>query len=316
MIQFIFRKIGSIAIVMTLVALIVFLLVHLTPGDPATIIAGDNATNEQIDAIREAMGLDQPLPVQFVRWVAAILQGDLGVSIFSNVPVLQLILERLEPTISLALLTMSASVLIAVLAGMISALKVGSWIDRLIMGLSIVGFSAPVFVVGYFLIYFFAIRLKWLPVQGYDPLSAGLWPWLSHLILPAMTLGFIYIALIARITRATMMDVLHEDYIRTARAKGVGTGRILFGHALRNICVPVVTVVGLGLALLIGGVVVTESVFNIPGVGRLVVDAISKRDYPIVQGVTLLFAAIYVVVNLLIDLSYGLIDPRIRHHES
>ncbi len=316
MIQFIFRKIGSIAIVMTLVALIVFLLVHLTPGDPATIIAGDNATNEQIDAIREAMGLDQPLPVQFVRWVAAILQGDLGVSIFSNVPVLQLILERLEPTISLALLTMSASVLIAVLAGMISALKVGSWIDRLIMGLSIVGFSAPVFVVGYFLIYFFAIRLKWLPVQGYDPLSAGLWPWLSHLILPAMTLGFIYIALIARITRATMMDVLHEDYIRTARAKGVGTGRILFGHALRNIGVPVVTVVGLGLALLIGGVVVTESVFNIPGVGRLVVDAISKRDYPIVQGVTLLFAAIYVVVNLLIDLSYGLIDPRIRHHES
>ncbi len=316
MIQFIFRKIGSIAIVMTLVALIVFLLVHLTPGDPATIIAGDNATNEQIDAIREAMGLDQPLPVQFVRWVAAILQGDLGVSIFSNVPVLQLIQERLEPTISLALLTMSASVLIAVLAGMISALKVGSWIDRLIMGLSIVGFSAPVFVVGYFLIYFFAIRLKWLPVQGYDPLSAGLWPWLSHLILPAMTLGFIYIALIARITRATMMDVLHEDYIRTARAKGVGTGRILFGHALRNIGVPVVTVVGLGLALLIGGVVVTESVFNIPGVGRLVVDAISKRDYPIVQGVTLLFAAIYVVVNLLIDLSYGLIDPRIRHHES
>jgi peptide/nickel transport system permease protein len=301
---------------MTLVALVVFLLVHLTPGDPATIIAGDNATNEQIDAIREAMGLDQPLPVQFVRWVAAILQGDLGVSIFSNVPVSQLILERVAPTISLALLTMSASVIIAVLAGMVSALKVGSWIDRMIMGLSIVGFSAPVFVVGYFLIYIFAIRLKWLPVQGYDPISAGFWPWLSHLILPAMTLGFIYIALIARITRATMMDVLHEDYIRTARAKGVGTGRILLGHAFRNIGVPVVTVVGLGLALLIGGVVVTESVFNIPGVGRLVVDAISKRDYPIVQGVTLLFAAVYVVVNLLIDLSYGLIDPRIRHHDS
>jgi len=316
MIQLIFRKIGSIAIVMTLVALIVFLLVHMTPGDPASIIAGDNATNEQIDAIREAMGLNRPLPEQFARWVAAILQGDLGVSIFSNVPVSQLILERLEPTISLALLTMSASVIIAVLAGMISALKVGSWIDRLIMGLSIVGFSAPVFVVGYFLIYFFAVRLKWLPVQGYDPFSAGFWPWLSHLILPAVTLGFIYVALIARITRATMMDVLHEDYIRTARAKGVGTGRILFGHALRNIGVPVVTVVGLGLALLIGGVVVTESVFNIPGVGRLVVDAISKRDYPIVQGVTLSFAAIYVVVNLLIDLSYGLIDPRIRHHDS
>ncbi|WP_417711194.1 ABC transporter permease [Roseibium aggregatum] len=316
MIRFIFLKMGSIAIVMTLVALVVFLLVHLTPGDPATIIAGDNATNEQIDAIREAMGLDQPLPVQFVRWVAAILQGDLGVSIFSNVPVSQLILERIAPTISLALLTMSASVIIAVLAGMVSALKVGSWIDRMIMGLSIVGFSAPVFVVGYFLIYIFAIRLKWLPVQGYDPISAGFWPWLSHLTLPAMTLGFIYIALIARITRATMMDVLHEDYIRTARAKGVGTGRILLGHAFRNIGVPVVTVVGLGLALLIGGVVVTESVFNIPGVGRLVVDAISKRDYPIVQGVTLLFAAVYVVVNLLIDLSYGLIDPRIRHHDS
>ncbi|MAM83517.1 MAG: peptide ABC transporter [Acidobacteria bacterium] len=306
------RKLGSVVVVMLLVAVIVFTLIHLAPGDPAAIIAGDNATAQQIDAIRERLGMNAPLPMQFLTWALAVLKGDMGISIFSGEPVLKLIGERLFPTLSLALLTMAASVVIAVAAGMFAALKAGSWSDRLIMALSVIGFSAPVFVVGYLLIYVFAIKLHLLPVQGYDPLSEGFWAWLSHLILPAITLGFVYVALIARMTRASVMEILESDFIRTARAKGVGTFRILWRHALRNAGVTIVTVVGLGLALLIGGVVVTESVFNIPGVGRLVVDAIDKRDYPIIQGVTLLFSAVYVFVNLAIDLSYVLIDPRLR----
>ena len=312
MLFFVVRKIGAIAIVMVLVALIVFTLAHLAPGDPAAIIAGDNASDAQIAAIRAKLGMNEPLPLQFVNWLWMVVQGHLGISIFSREPVLTLIDQRLFPTLSLALLTMVASVLIAVAAGTLAALKAGSLVDRAVMALSVIGFSAPVFVVGYILIFVFAIRLQWLPVQGYAPLSDGLWPWLSHLVLPAITLGFVYAALIARMTRATMIEVLDSDYVRTARAKGVPTFRILWRHALRNSGVTIVTVVGLGLALLIGGVVVTESVFNIPGIGRLVVDAIEKRDYPIIQGVTLVFSGFYVLINLMIDLSYAIIDPRLR----
>lgn len=312
MTNFLIRKLGSIAIVMALVASIVFALVHLTPGDPAAIIAGDSATVEQIAAIREKLGMNASLPMQFMTWSGSALRGDFGTSIFSNEPVLKLIGERLAPTLSLALLTMVASVLIAVSAGTIAAMKVGSAIDRFVMAISVLGFSAPVFVVGYILIYIFSIKLQWLPVQGYDPLSKGLWPWLSHLILPSITIGLVYVALIARMTRASMMEVLESDFIRTAKAKGVPTFRILWRHALRNSGVTIITVVGLGFALLIGGVVVTESVFNIPGIGRLVVDAIDKRDYPIIQGVTLIFSAIYVLINLAVDLSYAVIDPRLR----
>lgn len=311
MLSLLARKLGAILVVMLLVALIVFVLAHLAPGDPATIIAGDNASPEQIAAIRERLGMGAPLPVQFATWLGTVLRGDLGLSVFSREPVLTLIGQRMMPTLSLALLTISASVAIAVAAGTLAAVKAGSLADRAVMAASVVGFSAPVFVVGYLLIYVFSIRLHWLPVQGYAPLAEGLWPWLSHLILPALTLGFVYAALIARMTRATMLEVLGADYIRTARAKGVPTFRILWRHALRNAGVTIVTVVGLGLALLIGGVVVTESVFNIPGVGRLVVDAIAQRDYPVIQGVTLVFSAIYVLINLLIDLSYGVIDPRL-----
>jgi peptide/nickel transport system permease protein len=312
MLDIVLRKLISISMTMLLVAVMVFALIRLAPGDPALIVAGDNASPAQIVAIRDKLGMNASLATQFTKWLAAILRGDLGTSIFSQEPVLKLIGERFIPTLSLAILTMVASAIVAVGVGMLAATRAGSWIDRLVMAFSVIGFSAPVFVVGYLLIYVFAIKLRWLPVQGYQPLTSGLWAWLSHLIMPAMTLGFVYIALIARMTRATMMELLDSDFVRTARAKGLGTFRILWRHALRNAGVTIVTVVGLGLALLIGGVVVTESVFNIPGVGRLVVDAIAKRDYPIIQGVTLIFSAIYVLVNFGVDLSYGFIDPRLR----
>jgi peptide/nickel transport system permease protein len=296
-----------------LVGVFIFLLLHLSPGDPAAIIAGDNATPAQIEAIRTSLGLNDPLHVQFGRWAVRVLNGDLGISIFSNVPVATLIAQRVWPTISLAFTTIVLAVALALAAGVLAAWKAGSLTDRLVMILSVVGFSVPVFVVGYLLIYVFSITLRWLPVQGYSPLSEGFWPWASHLILPSIALGLAYVALIARITRTAMLDVLAEDYMRTARAKGVATGPMLFKHALKNAGVPIVTVVGIGIALLIGGVVITETVFNLPGIGRLVVDAISKRDYPIIQGVILLFSGVYVIINLLVDLSYTLLDPRIRY---
>ena len=313
MLAFIVRRLLSTVLVMTTVAVFIFLLLHLSPGDPAAIIVGDNATQVQIDAVRKQLGLDDPLAVQFVRWVGGVLRGDLGVSIFSHEPVNRLIAQRVEPTVSLATTTLLLAVVIAVSFGVLAAWKATTWIDRAVMVLSVVGFSVPVFVVGYLLIYLFSIKLGWLPVQGYAPIAEGLVPWIRHLILPSIALGLAYVALIARITRTTMLDVLSEDYIRTARAKGVSTGPMLMKHALKNAGVPIVTVIGIGVALLIGGVVITETVFNIPGIGQLVVDAISQRDYPIIQGVTLIFSGVYVVVNLIVDLSYTVIDPRIRY---
>ena len=313
MLAFIIRRLLSTLLVMALVGVFIFLLLHLSPGDPAAIIAGDNATPAQIEAIKTSLGLNDPLHVQFGRWAIRVLKGDLGISIFSNVPVATLIGQRVWPTLSLAFTTIVLAVTLAVAAGVLAAWKAGSLIDRLVMILSVVGFSVPVFVVGYLLIYLFAITLRWLPVQGYTPLAEGFWPWARHLILPSIALGLAYVALIARITRTAMLDVLAEDYMRTARAKGVATGPMLFKHALKSAGVPIVTVIGIGIALLIGGVVITETVFNLPGIGRLVVDAISKRDYPIIQGVILLFSGVYVIINLLVDLSYTLLDPRIRY---
>jgi len=313
MLAFIIRRLISTVLVMGLVGVFIFLLLHLSPGDPAAIIAGDNATPAQIAAIRNSLGLDDPLHLQFARWAVRVLNGDLGISIFSNVPVATLIGQRLWPTVSLAFTTIVLAVALALAAGVLAAWKAGSLIDRLVMILSVVGFSLPVFVVGYLLIYVFAIGLRWLPVQGYSPMSDGFWAWASHLILPSLALGLAYVALIARITRTAMLDVLAEDYMRTARAKGVATGPMLLKHALKNAGVPIVTVIGIGVALLIGGVVITETVFNLPGIGRLVVDAISKRDYPIIQGVILLFSGVYVIINLMVDLSYTLLDPRIRY---
>ena len=298
---------------MAVVAFVVFLLLYLTPGDPAAILAGDAATSDDIRRIREKLGLDEPFLVRFGGWVAQLVRGDLGTSIFTNLPVAHLIAQRVEPTLSLTLCTLLVSVLVAVPLGVIAAARVGTWIDRLVMGFSVLGFSLPVFVLAYILILTFSIQLDWLPVQGYRPLREGLWEWARHLILPSTALGTVYIALIARITRASMLDALAQDYVRTAQAKGLAPSEVLVGHALKNAAVPIVTVIGIGIALLIGGAIVTETVFAIPGIGRLTVDSILRRDYPIIQGVVLMFSFAYVLINLAVDLSYMLLDPRIRY---
>jgi peptide/nickel transport system permease protein len=313
MLGYVFRRILATIPVMAVVALFVFSLLYVAPGDPAAVIAGDQATPADVERIRQSLGLDRPFLVRFGEWSWRILHGDLGVSIFTNLPVWTMIEQRIGPTMSLMSVTLVLSVVVAVPMGVIAAWKAGSLLDRIIMGFAVFGFSVPVFVVAYLLAYVFALELEWLPVQGYTPLSAGVWPWLENLILPAIALGCVYIALIARITRATMLEVLSQDYIRTARAKGLGQQPILFLHALKNAAVPIVTVIGIGIALLIGGAVVTESVFVIPGLGRLTIDAILRRDYPVIQGVVLLFSFIYVLVNLGIDLLYTLLDPRIRY---
>ena len=307
------RRILATIPVMGVVAVIVFLLLHLAPGDPATLIAGDFATAEDIARIGKQLGLDRPLPVQFVGWVGQILQGELGTSIFSQLPVSRLIRQRLEPTLVLSMTTLIIAVILAVPVGVLAAWRARTWIDRVVMGFAVCGLSVPVFVLGYLLIYFFAIRLGWLPVQGYVSLAQGLWPCLRSIVLPSLALGSIYMALIARITRASLLEVLQEDYVRTAHAKGLSTLTVVVTHALRNASIPIVTIIGVGLTLLIGGVVITESVFAIPGIGRLTVDAILRRDYPIIQAVILLSSGVYVLVNLVIDLVYTVLDPRIRY---
>jgi peptide/nickel transport system permease protein len=311
--SYIVRRVLATIPVMGVVALFVFLLLYLSPGDPALIIGGDTATPEQIAHIRANLGLDQPFHVQFFGWLWRLLHGDLGISIFTNLPVTALIAQRLEPTIALTLSTLVVSILIAVPLGVVAAWKAGSWIDRLVMIFAVMGFSLPTFVLAYLLIFGFSIALDLLPVQGYVPLGGDFGEFLSHLVLPSVTLGLFYAALIARITRASMLDVLAQDYIRTAQAKGLSSQDVLVGHALKNAAVPIATIIGIGIALLISGVVVTETVYAIPGVGRLTVDAILRRDYPIIQGVVLMFSFAYVMVNLLVDISYTFLDPRIRY---
>ena len=313
MVVYIVQRILAAIPVMGFVALFVFLLLRLTPGDPAAIIAGDTATPEQLAAIRESLGLNDPMFVQFYNWITQLLQGNFGTSILSGKPVIELIADRMEPTISLALTTIILSVIIAVPLGVIAAWKQGTLIDRFVMLLSVLGFSVPVFVIGYLMISLFSMQLGWFPVQGFEPISAGLGEFFHRIALPTFTLTLLYIALIARITRTSMLEILGDDYVRTARAKGLPESRVLMRHALRNCSVPIITVIGIGFALIISGVVVTESVFNLPGLGRLTVDAVLSRDYPVIQAVILLASLIYVVINLLIDIAYVLLDPRIRY---
>ena len=313
MLRYILRRVLATIPVMGVVAIFVFLMLRLSPGDPAAVIAGDYATSDDIALIREKLGLADPILVQFWRWILQILSGDLGISIFTNLPVTTLIAQRLEPTLLLALTTLTFSVIVAVPLGTVAAWRAGGWLDRGIMVFAVAGFSIPVFVLGYMLIYAISLKANLLPVQGYRSPSEGLVPFLSHIALPTLTLSMIYIALIARITRAAVIEVLQEDYIRTARAKGQSETLVLLRHALANAAVPIITVIGIGIALLIGGVVVTESVYNIPGLGRLTVDAVLARDYPVIQTVILLFSFVYVLINLVIDLAYSLFDPRIRY---
>jgi peptide/nickel transport system permease protein len=251
--------------------------------------------------------------VQFGIWMGKLLSGDLGQSYYYRMPVAALIAQRLEPTFALATLTILLSILVSVPLGVLAAWKHGGWFDRALMGFSVMGFSVPVFVLAYLLIWFVSLQLGWLPVQGYRRIAEGFLPFLQHLLLPAITLSFIYVALIARVTRASVLEALGEDYIRTARAKGLPELRVVVRHALANAAVPIVTVIGIGIAILIGGVVVTESVYAIPGLGRLTVDAVLARDFPTIQGVILFFSFVYVLVNLLVDLSYVFLDPRIRY---
>src|SRR5437588_5565441 len=313
MLAYVVRRILATIPVMAVVALFVFTLPYIPPGAAAAVIAGDQATPADVERIRQTLGLDRPFVIQFGEWLWNILHANLGTSIFTNLPVTAMIAQRIEPTLSLMAVTLVFAVSIAVPLGVVAAWRAGTFIDRSVMAFAVFGFSVPVFVVGYLLAFVFALQFEWLPVQGYTPFAEGLWPWLENLILPAIALGCVYIALIARITRATMLEVLQQDYIRTARAKGIGQRGILFIHALKNAAVPIVTVIGIGIALLIGGSIVTETVFAIPGVGRLTIDAILRRDYPVIQGVVLLFSFLYVLVNLMVDLVYTVLDPRIRY---
>jgi len=298
---------------MAVVAVVVFSLLRLAAGDPAAIIAGDNATSQDVAAIRARLGLDRPLVEQFTIWVGRVMRGDFGESFFFKKQVSELILDRVEPTLALSMCTLVLTIALAVPLGVLAAWRRGSWIDRSVMGFSVLGFSVPVFVIGYVLIYVFAIELAWLPVQGYQRIGDGIGGFLERLVLPSITLAVVFVALIARITRASVLEVLNADHVRTARAKGLGELPVLLRHVLRNAAVPIVTVIGIGIAVLIGGVVVTESVYGIPGLGRLTVDAVLARDYPTVQAVILVFSVVYVLINLLVDLSYTVLDPRIRY---
>jgi len=313
MLSFLLKRLFAALPVMAVVAIVVFAILRLTPGDAAAILAGDAATPEQLAAIRHTLGLDQPIYLQFFIWTGNVLQGDLGTSLLSGTPVTEMISQRMEPSIVLCASTIVVAILLAVPLGVLAAWRQGKLLDRAVMAVSVMGFSVPVFVTGYVLIWLLSLEWGWFPVQGYTPLNEGLWPFVQSITLPTLALSTVYVALIARITRTSVIEVMGEDYIRTARAKGVAEWSVMLGHALRNAAVPIVTIIGVGIAMLIGGVVVTESVFNIPGLGRLVVEAVLARDYPVIQGLILLFALVYVLINLAVDISYTLLDPRIRY---
>ena len=313
MLGYVIKRFLSVIPVAATVVTFVFLLLRLSPTDPASLIAGESATQEDIERVRAMLGLDKPLLDQLVIWLAQLAQGDLGHSVLSNLPVTQLIQQRLEPTLSLAITTLIFALCVSVPLGVFAASRSGAIADRLVMIGSVMSFSFPVFFTGYVLVWLFAIQWRWFPVQGFKPIGEGLGPFLSHMALPTVTLGLAYVALLTRMTRATMLEILRQDYIRTARAKGLPQSAVLFVHALKNASVPILTTAGVGVALLIGGAVITESVFSIPGLGRLTVDAILAHDYPVIQGLILFFSFVYVMLNLAIDLAYLALDPRIRY---
>jgi peptide/nickel transport system permease protein len=312
MFSFIMRRAVVTIPVMLIVATSVFLMLKLTPGDPAGIILGPDATEERRQELRDDLGLNDPLAIQYARWIGDAVRGDLGDSLFLNQSVLSSLAERAQPTMLLTLLAMIVAVGLGMPIGIIAARKRGRWIDVGAMAIAIVGISMPTFWLGLNLILIFAVKLRWLPVAGYVPLQEGLWDSLKYLILPSLTLGVAQAALIARMTRSMMLDVLNTDYVRTARAKGMGEYRVVTVHALRNALLPLLNVIGLAFAALLGGAVVTEQIFNIPGVGRLLIQAVGRRDVPLVQGTVLVIAAIYVFVNLAVDVASAILDPRIR----
>lgn len=313
MTAYVVKRLLSLIPVLLVVGVVAFGLVHLTPGDPAAYMLGPDATPEDLARVRHQLGLDRPLHVQFLHFVVRGLQGDLGRSIFLDKPVTTALAERAEPTLMLALLSEAVALAIAVPAGVLAAWRRNTWVDRLVMALALAGISIPSFWLGLNLILWLAVKWRLFPVAGYVSPSRDLLRSLQYLALPAVTLGSVHAGLIARMTRTAMIDVIREDHVRTARAKGLSEGRVLIRHVLRNALVPVLTVVGISLSLLIGGAVVVETVFNIPGMGSLVVASVQRRDYPVIQGAVLVTAAVYVLVNLLVDIAYAALDPRIRY---
>ena len=310
---YLIRRALAVIPVMLVVATVAFVLIHLAPGDPASVIAGPYATPDDVAKLRSQLGLDESLPVQLVKWYGRLLRGDLGQSIFLRRPVLEAILDRLEPTLLLTSWATLIAVLIGVPAGVVSARYHNSALDQSFMGLALVGLSIPNFLLGLIMILVFGVWLRWLPVAGYVPLESGLWPNIRSLIMPAVSLGLVQSALIARITRSSMLDVLREQYILAGRSKGLSERVVVYKHALKNAIIPTLTVIGITFAILIGGAVVIETVFNIPGLGRLIISAVLRRDYPVIQGVVLLIAVTYTLVNLAVDLAYLALDPRIRY---
>ncbi|HVQ77949.1 MAG TPA: ABC transporter permease [Candidatus Binatia bacterium] len=307
------RRILALIPVLAVVVTIVFLLIHLIPGDPVSVMLGPDATTTQIEATRQALGLDRPIWDQLLTFYGRVLRGDLGQSYFLDRPVTQALWERAEPTMVLTLSALLVAVAIGVPSGIVAGAYPGSIWDRVLMTTALLGVCIPGFWLSLNFIYLFAVRLRWLPAAGYESILVDPLAGLRYMVLPAVSLGFSQSALIARIARSCMVDVLAQDYIRTARAKGLSQAAVIYGHALRNALVPVVTVIGITMAILIGGAVVTEIVFNIPGLGRLVISAILRRDYPVVQGVVLVTATAYVLINLMVDMIYAFIDPRIRY---
>ena len=310
---YLLRRVLAVIPVMLVVATVTFVLVHLAPGDPASIIAGPDAAPADVARLRHQLGLDQPWPAQLLHWYGRLLQGDLGDSIFLRRPVVEAIGERLEPTLLLTTWATLIAVLIGVPAGIVSARYHNSAVDQSFMGLALVGLSIPNFLLGLLMILVFGVWLRWLPVAGYVSLDVGLWPNARSLLMPAVSLGLVQSALIARITRSSMLDVLREQYILASRAKGLADGAVVYKHALKNAIIPTLTVIGITFAILVGGAVVIETVFNIPGLGRLIISAVLRRDYPVIQGVVLVIAVTYTLINLVVDLVYLTLDPRIRY---
>jgi peptide/nickel transport system permease protein len=311
--RYLLSRLGGMLLVMAIVAVLVFVLTRAAPGDPIAVLLGDQATAEDIARVQKVYGLDKPLPVQFGLWLRELAHGNLGESIFLQRPVTQALWERAEPTALLSLLAIAIAAAIGVPCGIVSAVYRGKAVDQVFTGFAMLGASVPSFWFGLVLMQIFAVSLGWFPVSGYGPPGASLAERLHALVLPATVLGILNSALIIRFTRASMLDVLGEDYVRTARAKGLPENRVVLKHALRNALVPIVTVIGLTVALMIGGAVVTETVFGLPGVGNLVVSAVVRRDYPVIQGALLVVAVIYVVINFLIDLLYTVVDPRVKY---
>lgn len=312
MLKYILQRLFSLIPILLVVSIIVFFLAHLTPGDPVTVLLGDEASEESKAELREQLGFDLPLYTQFFVWFKGVLTGDLGDSFFLKMPVLQAFLENLGPTLSLAILSQIIAIIIALTLGVIAAKKRGTATDQAVMGLSLFGISIPSFLVGLLLILLFSVQLRWLPVAGYRPLSDGFMEHLKYLILPAIALGTMQAALITRMTRSSMLDVMKSNYIKTAKSKGIHPNKITYKHALRNAFIPILTVIGETFGTLITGAAVVETVFNIPGIGQLIVNSIERRDFAVIQGTVLLITVTYVFLNLAIDLLYGVIDPRVR----